>query len=220
MGYLRPHVLVVEDDEVIRQLLEAVLVEADFACEAVPDGEEGLKAARRRRPQLAILDVRLPGISGYEVCRALREEFGAELPIIFVSGERTEGLDRVAGLLVGADDYITKPFTTDELLARVRLQCRRAPGARPRRVLTEREDEVLTMLAEGRDQTAISSSLSISSKTVGTHIEHILSKLGVQSRAQAVAMAYRSGLLAEHDGGSAGSDHALTRAHSANEAKV
>jgi DNA-binding response OmpR family regulator len=66
-----------------------------------------------------VLDVALPGVTGYDVCRTLREEFGEELPIIFVSDERTEPLDRVAGLLMGADDYVVEPFAPAELVARV-----------------------------------------------------------------------------------------------------
>ena len=121
------------------------------------------------------------------------------MPIIFLSGERTEWYDRVGGLLLGADDYIVKPFAPDELVARVRTLLRRAE--RPvregpvRSNLTAREFEVLRLLADGLSQADIAARLFISSKTVATHIEHILDKLEVRSRAQAVAFAYREGLL-------------------------
>jgi DNA-binding NarL/FixJ family response regulator len=135
--------------------------------------------------------------SGYEVCRALRRSFGPELPIVFLSGVRTESYDRVAGLLVGADDYLVKPYAGDELLVRVRRLLPRSSGpTNGGKTLTKREEEVLGLLAEGLAQDAIANRLSISTKTVGTHIEHILSKLGVHSRAQAVALAYRDELVA------------------------
>src|SRR5436189_2116168 len=117
-------------------------------------------------PAVSIVDVHLPGISGYEVCRGLREAHGLGLLIILLSGERVEAFDRVAGLLLGADDYLTKPFATDELVARVRLQCRRAPTAPGVHGLTTREFEILSMLARGCDQPAISSLLCIRPKTV------------------------------------------------------
>lgn len=190
----------IEDDASTRALLDAVLADAGIESDLAGDGEEGLRVARAHRPRLVILDVHLPGISGYEVCRVLREEFGETLPIIFLSGERTESFDRVGGLLLGGDDYLTKPFATDELLARVR-RCWRRPQAIPTGTtsLTRREYDVLSLLARGEDQRAISCLLSISMKTVSTHIEHILGKLGVQSRAQAVAVAYQSGLVTARD---------------------
>ncbi len=147
--------------------------------------------------------MRLPGISGYEVCRQLRERFGEQLPIIFVSGDRTEAHDRVAGLMIGADDYLSKPFVPDELVARVQRLLVRSEagngtkggsGARATR-LTEREQEVLQLLAEGLAQGAIAAELYISPKTVATHIQRILAKLEVHSRAEAVSQAYKLGLV-------------------------
>ena len=75
-----------------------------------------------------ILDVRLPDLSGYEVCRELRDRLGASVPVMFVSGERIESFDRVAGLLVGGDDYLVKPFELDELVARARRLVERPAG--------------------------------------------------------------------------------------------
>jgi DNA-binding NarL/FixJ family response regulator len=189
-------VLVVDDDEIYRELIATVLGRAGFATLHAADGEAAMAAARRHRPRLVILDVRLPDISGYEICRELRDEFGDRLAIMFVSGERTEGFDLAAGLLVGADDYVVKPFSTDELLARVRARLPLAPAAAPLPSdLTKRELEVLGLLAEGLSQKEIAAELVISSKTVAAHIQHILGKLGVHSRTQAVAQAYRRGLL-------------------------
>src|SRR5206468_1697283 len=79
-----------------------------------------------RKPTLVLLNVRLPDMSGYTVCRALRDQRPDSMPIIFMSGERTEWFDRVGGLLLGADDYIVVPFVPDELVARVRTLLRRS----------------------------------------------------------------------------------------------
>ena len=189
-------VLVVDDDAAQRELISTVLGRAGFSTVDAANGEEAMAAARRHQPRLVVLDVLLPDVSGYEVCHRLRDEFGSTVSIVFLSGERTEGLDRAAGLLVGADDYLVKPFSPDELLARVRVRLPAAPEepSLPSD-LTKRELEVLRLLSDGLSQKEIASSLVISSKTVAAHIQHILGKLGVHSRAQAVAQAYRRGLL-------------------------
>jgi len=196
-GSAAARALVVDDDPGLLGLLTRLLELEDLDVTAVSSGEAALAAARDERPDLAILDVNLPGLSGYEVCRALRELYGPALPIVFVSGARTEPYDRVAGLLLGADDYLVKPFAPDELLARVRALLRRASGERPRAGrLTAREHEVLQLLAEGLGQRDIADALVISPRTAGKHIERILEKLDVRSRAQAVAVAYRDDLVA------------------------
>lgn len=129
-------------------------------------------------------------------CRALREEHGPGLPVMFVSGERTESFDRVAGLTIGADDYLVKPLAEDELLARLRCLLRRAARADAAlSTLTPRELQVLKLLADGLDQDEIAERLVISPKTVGTQIERILAKLGTHSRAEAVGLAYRLRLV-------------------------
>jgi DNA-binding NarL/FixJ family response regulator len=160
------------------------------------DGETALAAAATP-PDLVILEVRLPGLGGYEVCRELRERFGEEVVIIFLSADRTESHDRTAGLLLGADDYLTKPVMPDEFLARVRaLLRRRTASHRPFEELTPREAQILKLLATGLTQEEIANTLVLSTRTVGTHIQHILGKLGVHSRTQAVALAHRHNLLA------------------------
>ena len=191
-------ILVAEDDPAVAELVTELLREGGYRAVVVGSGGAALEAARAETPAAAVLDVNLPGLSGYEVCRELRRTHGASLPILFVSGERTESFDRVAGLMLGADDYIVKPFAPDELLARLRSLLRRggAPVVPARGALTAREFEVLTLLAEGLDQSEIAQRLLISSKTVATHIERILGKLGVRSRAAAVALAYRNALVA------------------------
>ena len=116
---------------------------------------------------------------------------------MFVSATRTESYDRVAGLLLGADEYFSKPVATDELLIHVRrllTRARRLPSA-VARTLTPRERQVLALMAEGLKPSEIAGQLVVSQKTVGTHIEHIFGKLGVRNRAQAVAVAYRNELV-------------------------
>ena len=198
----QPPVLVVDPDTEQGRLLATLLSRAGFRANVFATGERALEEARRERPQLVLLEVRLEDISGYEVCRALRQDFGEALGIMFVSGDRNEASDRVAGLLLGADDYLGKPVAEDEFVARVRGLARRA-GAYDhlkapalRAGLTAREFEVLQLLAEGCDQQAIAERLVVSPRTVGKHIEHILAKLPARSRAEAVAIAYQRGLHA------------------------
>jgi DNA-binding NarL/FixJ family response regulator len=190
-------ILVVDDDLDARVAVCTVLTGAGFATHAARTGEDALAWAGSQTPALAILDICLPGISGYWVCRHLKDRFGEGLPIVCMSALRTESYDRVAALLVGADDYLVKPVAPDELLIRVARLIRRStplPSAVTSR-LTRRELEVLRLLAEGERSGEIATQLVISEKTVSTHIDHILSKLGVRSRAQAVALAYRRDVI-------------------------
>jgi DNA-binding NarL/FixJ family response regulator len=185
-----------------------VAVRLGYEVRAVENAELVLERLDAERPALAIVEVELPGqTSGIELLRELHEAFGDDLPVILVSAERKAPLDHVTGLLLGADDYVSKPFDRGELLARVRRSLRRAEapilngngngnGERNGNVgLSPREREILTLLADGQSQKQIAATLVISPKTVATHIQHLLSKLGVHSRAQAVAIAYRLGLV-------------------------
>jgi two-component system nitrate/nitrite response regulator NarL len=196
-------ILVVDDDGSFRQLMSTVLERAGYAAVEAATGEEAMEAARRERPALVLVDVKLPGIHGYEVCRELKETYGEELPVFLISGERTEAFDLAAGLLIGADESLAKPIDPDELLARVRKYVRpgdaRDEGETVAPDLTSREREVLGLLARGLTQGEIARALVISEKTVATHIQHVLEKLGVHSRAEAVALAHRSGLVPPPD---------------------
>jgi len=192
-----PHcgpILVVDGDRDARAVLTTSLQRAGFTtCEAAA-GETVREVVLRERPEVVLLEVRLPGASGYEICRELRDEFGEALPIILVSGEKTDELDRVAGFLIGADDYLIKPVLHDALVARVRRLTARARGY-ARSELTEREREVLSLLVSGYARAEIARRLGISRKTAAKHIEHILAKLDVHSEAQAVAVAFREQLV-------------------------
>ena len=190
-------ILIADGDPEFRQAATLALRATGLRIRESTTGDEALDAALEEDVVLVVLDVRLENVSGYEVCRRLRDERGESLPILFVSEDRTEVFDRIAGLLVGADDYLTKPVSADELGARVRRHLRRAAGSAvaPESVLTAREREVLELLAQGLGPIEIGSELSISPKTVATHVEHIYAKLGVHTRAQAVAKAFRLSLV-------------------------
>jgi DNA-binding NarL/FixJ family response regulator len=191
-------ILVMDDDDAFRDAVKGILDRAGYVALVAATAQDGLELVRRDQLRLVVVDVCLPDLSGYEVTRQLKERFGEGLPVLMVSGLRTESFDRVAGLLIGADDYLAKPFAADELLARVRGLVRRSPALASSigSKLTAREMEVLQLLAMGLEQDDIARRLFISRKTVGTHIEHILQKLGVRTRAQAVAFAYREEVLA------------------------
>ncbi len=197
MAMRRAAILVVDDDPDFREFIASLLESAGLEAVQASDAEEAMAAATRRRPDGAILEVALPGVSGFGVCRELRDEFGPELPILFVSGTRVGALDRTAGILIGGDDYLVKPVDPDELLARVRRLLERSRGwARPSQSdLSDREIEVLQLVAEGWSPTEIGKLLVISPKTVSSHVQRILAKLGVHTRAQAVAVAYEAGLI-------------------------
>jgi two-component system, NarL family, nitrate/nitrite response regulator NarL len=197
-------ILIVDDSAEYRTLVSTVFERVGYVTRHAGTGEEALGAVRNERPSCVLLDVHLPGLTGYQVCRELREEYGEALPIIFLTGVRTDPADRVAGLLLGADDYVVKPFDPDELLARVGRLLRRSSSVSfrddnqvARFGLTRREREVLVLMAGGFGTNAIAQNLFISPKTVATHIQRILAKLGVHNRAQAVAFAHREGLCGE-----------------------
>jgi DNA-binding response OmpR family regulator len=119
-------VLVVEDEQAIADLERLYLSREGFGVHIEPDGRAGLAAARTLRPVAIVLDVGLPELDGTEVCRALRQD-GDWTPVLFVTA-RDDEVDRVLGLELGADDYITKPFSPRELVARVKTVLRRSAG--------------------------------------------------------------------------------------------
>jgi DNA-binding response OmpR family regulator len=130
---MRRRILVVEDDRTLRQALTFNLTREGYEVTAAADGEAALEAARDQRLDLILLDVMLPGMSGVEVLRVLRRE-NVSTPVIIVSAKGDE-IDRVVGLKVGADDYVAKPFSRPELLARIEAVLRRgrreAAGGEP-----------------------------------------------------------------------------------------
>jgi DNA-binding NarL/FixJ family response regulator len=190
-------VLIADDHASFRALLIAQLESAGIKTIEAEDGQAALD--RAGEADVVLLDVNLPDMSGYTVCRELRAAYGERLPIVFVSGYRTESMDRAAGLLIGGDDYMVKPTDLDELLARVRRLIERAQerssGASAGFGLTRRELEVLQLLGTGKRGSEIAVELQISPKTVSSHVQSLFRKLDVHSRAQAVARAYEHGLV-------------------------
>src|SRR6202022_1881165 len=124
----QPHVLVVDDDSQIAASLRRARIYEGYTVDIAPDGPLALSRARERLPDLAVLDVMLPGMDGVEVCRRLRAE--GDVPILMLTA-KDQTADRVVGLDSGADDYLVKPFAYEELMARIRALLRRqAPRAR------------------------------------------------------------------------------------------
>ena len=126
-------VLVVEDEPDIRSLITHHLERDGFRCRTAASGAEALDAARAAMPDLVVLDLMLPGMDGLEVCRRLRA--GSTVPSIIMLTAKADEVDRVVGLELGADDYVVKPFSPKELVARVRAVLRRGRPAEAARVL-------------------------------------------------------------------------------------
>ncbi|MPZ14699.1 MAG: response regulator [Chloroflexi bacterium] len=140
-------VLVVDDERNITQLARMYLTADGFRVETAATGADALRHAHASPPDLVVLDLMLPDIDGWEVCRRLRSN-GGDIPIIILSA-RTDDVDKIVGLELGADDYVTKPFNPRELVARVRAVLRRSQAEkRPARVI---ELDGLRINTEGRD---------------------------------------------------------------------
>ncbi|UCI30766.1 response regulator transcription factor [Mesorhizobium sp. B4-1-4] len=122
------HILVADDDPHIREVICFALEKAGMKTAAVSDGAAALQAIERRPPDLVVLDIGMPEMDGLEVCRRLRQR--SDVPVLFLSA-RDEAIDRILGLEMGGDDYVTKPFSPRELVARVNVILRRARPAAP-----------------------------------------------------------------------------------------
>jgi two-component system, OmpR family, response regulator len=131
-GATRPRVLVVDDEEHITELLDMALGHSGFDVERAATGREALAAISERRPDLVVLDVMMPDLDGFEVARRVRqnEGAGANVPIIFLTARDTTA-DKVEGLRLGSDDYVTKPFSIEEMIERVKAVLRRSTGVGP-----------------------------------------------------------------------------------------
>lgn len=204
-------VLLVEDDEDIRELVAGYLENEGYRVHEADDGRKGLEMAERLRPDLIVLDVLLPDMSGFEVCVSIREKF--DMPIVFMSC-KDEAEDIVKGLTLGGDDYVTKPFNPQVLVTRVKAGLRRyrvsgagtgnesgtGTGSGERRkqsfrippeqvlqALTKREEEIMELMVRGLTNEEIGRELTVSVGTVKWFNTQIFSKLDVKNRAQAIA---------------------------------
>jgi len=122
-------VLVIEDEQDVAELIRYNLAKEGYEVRVVANGVDGLKQARESRPDMILLDIMVPQLNGWEVCRRLKQEPDTrEVPVIMVTGRMEEG-DKVLGFEMGADDYVTKPFSPRELLARIRAVIRRGKSA-------------------------------------------------------------------------------------------
>ncbi|QDV04570.1 Transcriptional regulatory protein BaeR [Planctomycetes bacterium Poly30] len=139
----KPSVLIVEDDPDIVELLQYTLEREGYPVLVATNGDKGLSEARRRQPGLVLLDLMMPGLSGLEVCRALKSDPGTrDIPVVMITAKSEES-DVVLGLECGADDYVPKPFGPRELVARIRAVLRRGEIARPTQTRIETDGVVL-----------------------------------------------------------------------------
>ena len=198
------YVLVVEPEATVTSSTAALFEQAGLETQSARTGADTLALSRQTQPALVLLDVALPDVDGLEVLYQLRETFGDALPIILTATDRTETHDRIAGFLIGADDYLAKPCDPAELLARVRRHLIRSHAAdnttgdgTPNETfgLTQRELQVLQRLAVGFAPAEIAAEFSISPKTVASHLQRALAKMHVHSRIQAIALAHAYGLI-------------------------
>jgi DNA-binding NarL/FixJ family response regulator len=197
-------ILVVDCDKTTQVIVAAQAERLGYACIEVESSEAALAAVEEDEPALAVVAVELPGLNGLGLLQALHERF-ATLPIILTSSKYADAVGRAAGLMLGADDYLVKPLDPAELGARIRRSLRRshrpvvkdlpADPSSDTGDLSRREREILQFLAEGKTEAEIAADLVLSPKTVATHIQNTLRKLGVHSRTQAVVAAYRDGLV-------------------------
>jgi DNA-binding NarL/FixJ family response regulator len=204
-------VLIVDDHSVVRQGLR-VFLGLDAGLEVVPgeatNGEEALQMARQLQPDVVLMDLIMPGMGGIAATEAIRRELPGTEVVVLTSV--LEDALVVGAVRAGAIGYLFKDAQADELCRAIRAaaagQVHLAPQAAvrlmrevrtpsPPEALTEREIDVLQLLAQGRSNKEIACDLSLGEKTIKTHVSNILSKLGVQSRTQAALLAVRLGLV-------------------------
>ena len=216
-------ILIIDDDEDIRDVVRIALTQAGFQTEEAGDGSEGLAAAERLKPDLIVLDIGLPEMDGLEVCRTLR--VSSDVPILFLTAQGDE-IDRIIGLEMGADDYLPKPFSPRELVARVKAILRRGgtpPEEKPLRhgiievdptrhltrvrgevvTLTAREMDLLVKLMTRPDQVHARPALvdaiyglnvHVSDRTMDSHLRNLRAKLTAAGCGDAVETMHGIGI--------------------------
>lgn len=152
----RAHILVVDDEDIVAGSIERTLRVHDFSVTVATSGVEGLNAARRHRPDLVVLDVLMPGMDGFEVCRQIRADpILSDLPILFLTA-RSKVEDKITGLRAGADDYLAKPFNVDELILRIRAILRRGVPAASASAAVPNQLQVRDLVLDCKSFTATS----------------------------------------------------------------
>jgi two-component system OmpR family response regulator len=200
-----PHILIVDDDAQIREVLRIALKTAGMTSEEAGDGAEGLAKARAARFDLVVLDIGLPRMDGLQVCRTLRAD--SEVPVLFLTA-RDDEIDRVLGFELGGDDYVTKPFSPRELVARIKAILKRGRPAQspamtrgvlqldPDRhlcaingasvTLTAREMDILALLMAHPDRVVprpqmvdqvYGTAIAVSDRTLDSHLRNLRAKL-------------------------------------------
>ncbi len=140
---MKEKILFVDDDPDIVRLVKETLLDEGFEFVSAEDGEGGIREAGKSHPDLIILDMQLPDIDGFEICRRLKADEGCKhIPIIMLTGKFKETSDKVEGLVDGADDYVLKPFDTQELLARIRAVLREYKHFGPKHLVKDHLDEL------------------------------------------------------------------------------
>jgi DNA-binding response OmpR family regulator len=191
-------ILVVDDVEVNVRLLEAKLSAEYFNVLTAPDGQTALRLAHDEHPDVILLDIMMPRMDGFEVCRRLKADpHTADIPVVMVTA-LSESADRVRGLEAGADDFVTKPIDFD-LLESV-IGARLAGAARSKRWpivvdISDREVETLTWAARGKTSAEIAVILGLSKRTVDFHIDNARIKLGATTRIEAAIKAATGRLI-------------------------
>lgn len=196
------NILIIEDDEQTRENLQTILTMEGYRASAAENGRVGLEALREQRPDLILCDVMMPELDGLGVLRAVRgDPATAAIPFIFLTA-RGERKDQRLGMELGADDYLTKPASVDEVLGAVRTRLERdavrqdvmrqqvafkpdfsSPAPLEQTFgLTPREAEVLLWVAQGKTNAEIGLILGMAEKTVKVHLGHVFEKLGSDNR--------------------------------------
>ena len=217
------HILIVDDDAQIRDVLRIALKQAGFSCEEAGDGAEGVTKARASRFDLVALDIGLPRMDGLAVCRELR--MGSDVPVLFLTA-RDDEIDRVLGFELGGDDYVTKPFSPRELVARIKAILKRAGIAQPQMgavrgvlevdaerhlcrvlgaqvTLTAREMDILGLLMSHAENVVARPTLVdqiygtgivVSDRTLDSHLRNLRAKLGDAGCSDAIETVHGVGL--------------------------
>jgi DNA-binding response OmpR family regulator len=192
-------VLCIEDDDETAAVVAEELVERGFKVSVARSGEEGLLAISNDIPDIVLCDIRLPGMSGYEVLERLKE-FAPRVwrvPFVFVTG-LTGRENELKGRRLGADDYVTKPIDFDRLFfiikSRLAVTARAIPAAQSQN-LNDLEIEVMTEVARGKKSREIADQLHLSKRTVDFHVGKVRSKLRAGTRTEAVIKAATAGLI-------------------------
>jgi DNA-binding NarL/FixJ family response regulator len=198
-------ILVIEDEPQLRANLLTILQMESFRTLAAENGTVGVNLAKQSRPDLILCDIMMPGLDGYAVLEKLRgDDLTVGIPFIFLTS-KSDRSDLRAGMALGADDYLTKPFAVPELLSAIEARFRRFEqhraqhkinftSAEPLRKLglTPREADVLFWIAQGKTNAECGLILEMSVATVKKHVEHIFAKLDVENRSAAILRAIES----------------------------